>query len=151
MRKIEKIQTLDQQTSTLKAENEELASLAKKLKDQVTVLVSQSISQSVSQLMKFNEMEASRPVFKMLPPSGVQTPAGVTVARQQRLSAERESEQGHGPSDRPHSSREQPRQAGPEARLHHHLSSGAGRPTAPMNQSKMGFKLDLFQLSIAFK
>jgi len=35
MRKIEKIQTLDQQTSTLKAENEELASLAKKLKDQV--------------------------------------------------------------------------------------------------------------------
>ena len=35
MRKIEKIQTLDQQTSTLKAENEELAGLAKKLKDQV--------------------------------------------------------------------------------------------------------------------
>ena len=100
--------------------------------------------------MKFNEMEALRPVFKMLPPLGVQTPAGVTVARQQRLSAERESEQGHGPSDRPHSSREQPRQAGPEARLHHHLSSGAGRPTAPMNQSKMSFKLDLFQLSIAF-
>ena len=150
MRKIEKIQTLDQQTSTLKAENEELASLAKKLKDQVTVLVSQSISQSVSQLMKFNEMEALRPVLKMLPPSGVQTPAGVTVARQQRLSAERESEQGHGPSDRPHSSREQPRQAGPEARLHHHLSSGAGRPTAPMNKSKTSFKLDLFQLSIAF-
>ena len=101
--------------------------------------------------MTFNEMEALRPVFKMLPPSGVQTPAGVTVARQQRLSAERESEQGHGPSDRPHSSREQPRQAGPEARLHHHLSSGAGRPTASMNQSKMSFKLDLFQLSIAFK
>ena len=34
MRKIEKIQTLDQQTSTLKAENEELAGLAKKLKEQ---------------------------------------------------------------------------------------------------------------------
>ena len=143
MRKIEKIQTLDQQTSTLKAENEELASLAKKLKDQVSVLFSQSVSQSMT--------EALRPVFKMLPPSGVQTPAGVTVARQQRLSAERESEQGHGPSDRPHSSREQPRQAGPEARLHHHLSSGAGRPTASMKQSKMSFKLDLFQLSIAFK
>ena len=34
MRKIEKIQTLDQQTSTLKAENDELAGLAKKLKEQ---------------------------------------------------------------------------------------------------------------------
>ena len=34
MRKIEKIQTLDQQTSKLKAENDELASLAKKLKEQ---------------------------------------------------------------------------------------------------------------------
>ena len=34
MRKIEKIQTLDQQTSQLKAENDELAGLAKKLKDQ---------------------------------------------------------------------------------------------------------------------
>ena len=34
MRKIEKIQTLDQQTSKLKAENDELACLAKKLKEQ---------------------------------------------------------------------------------------------------------------------
>ena len=34
MRKIEKIQTLDQQTSQLKAENDELAGLAKKLKEQ---------------------------------------------------------------------------------------------------------------------
>ena len=34
MRKIEKIQTLDQQTSQLKAENDELACLAKKLKEQ---------------------------------------------------------------------------------------------------------------------
>jgi len=35
MRKIEKIQTLDQQTSKLKAENDELAALANKLKEQV--------------------------------------------------------------------------------------------------------------------
>ena len=34
MRKIEKIQTLDQQTSKLKAENDDLAGLAKKLKEQ---------------------------------------------------------------------------------------------------------------------
>ena len=39
MRKIEKIQTLDQQTSQLKSENEELASLAKKLKDQVNIMI----------------------------------------------------------------------------------------------------------------
>ena len=36
MRKIEKIQTLDQQTAKLKAENEDLAKFANKLKDQVT-------------------------------------------------------------------------------------------------------------------
>lgn len=35
MRKIEKIQTLDQQTSCLKAENEELAGIANKLREQV--------------------------------------------------------------------------------------------------------------------
>ena len=35
MRKIEKIQTLDQQTTKLKAENDELAALATKLKEQV--------------------------------------------------------------------------------------------------------------------
>ena len=35
MRKIEKINTLDQETSKLKAENDELASLAAKLKEQV--------------------------------------------------------------------------------------------------------------------
>ena len=34
MRKIEKIQTLDQQTSKLQSENDELAGLAKKLKEQ---------------------------------------------------------------------------------------------------------------------
>ena len=37
MRKIEKIQTLDQQTSKLKAENDELAALANKLKEQVNI------------------------------------------------------------------------------------------------------------------
>ena len=36
MRKIEKIQTLDQQTAKLKAENDDLAALAGKLKEQVT-------------------------------------------------------------------------------------------------------------------
>ena len=35
MRKIEKINTLDQETSKLKAENDELAALAAKLKEQV--------------------------------------------------------------------------------------------------------------------
>jgi len=35
MRKIEKIQTLDQQTTSLKAENEELAGIANKLREQV--------------------------------------------------------------------------------------------------------------------
>ena len=35
MRKIEKIQTLDQQTTKLKTENDELAALATKLKEQV--------------------------------------------------------------------------------------------------------------------
>ena len=35
MRKIEKIQTLDEQTTKLKAENDELAGLAAKLKEQV--------------------------------------------------------------------------------------------------------------------
>ena len=37
MRKIEKIQTLDQQTAKLKAENDELAALAGKLKEQVAL------------------------------------------------------------------------------------------------------------------
>ena len=36
MRKIEKIQTLDQQTTKLKQENDELAALAAKLKEQVS-------------------------------------------------------------------------------------------------------------------
>ena len=35
MRKIEKIQTLDQETSCLKAENDELAGIANKLREQV--------------------------------------------------------------------------------------------------------------------
>ena len=59
MRKIEKIQTLDQQTSTLKAENEELAGLAKKLKDQVNIILTAVIQHAASNLCRCTDCSRS--------------------------------------------------------------------------------------------
>ena len=63
MRKIEKIQTLDHQTSELKSENDELAGLAAKLKEQVRLL----------------DITASNNTLS-LSLAGVQAAAGATVA-----------------------------------------------------------------------
>ena len=77
MRKIEKIQTLDQQTAKLKAENDDLAALAGKLKEQVTFSSSVCLDSNITHNFRCTNSNKNY--------SGMWTTAVKLVREQQKL------------------------------------------------------------------
>jgi len=92
MRKIEKIQTLDQQTSCLKADNDELAGIANKLREQVYKLqqelqwhvnngcqVSERAAKAAELLAETEQTSTSSPTKPVLPLPQIASPDSTTA------------------------------------------------------------------------